>query len=90
MDLSRAFDCVQHDILLTKLHFYGVTGKELRWFEDYLTQTTQVLITAQPWGRLWQKCLRNLYWVRFCLPYYTNSLPGTVFTLQIEVQLEQM
>ena len=36
VDLSKAFDTTSHSTLLTKLPSYGVDGKELTWFEDYL------------------------------------------------------
>jgi hypothetical protein len=35
-DLEKAFDCVDHDILLAKLKFYGIKGKVCTLFESYL------------------------------------------------------
>jgi len=35
-DLEKAFDCINHDILLSKLKFYGISDKDLTLYQSYL------------------------------------------------------
>ena len=41
LDQSKAFDTLNHDILLDKLRFYGITSKEFCFFKSYLNNRTQ-------------------------------------------------
>ena len=36
LDLSKAFDAVSHWYLLSKIPFYGISGNEFTWLENYL------------------------------------------------------
>ena len=41
MDLTKAFDTIDHGILLEKFNYYGIRGTSLGWLKIYLTNRTQ-------------------------------------------------
>ena len=41
LDLSKAFDTLEHNILIEKLKFYGLTQSELTLLESYLHERKQ-------------------------------------------------
>ena len=50
-DLSKAFDTLNHDILLRKLDYYGIRGKTKEWFQSYLKGRQQYVD--------WEGCKSN-------------------------------
>ena len=42
LDLKKAFDCVNNDILIRKLKLYGCSENTLCWFKSYLTNRSQM------------------------------------------------
>ena len=43
-DLQKAFNCVNYEILLVKLEFYGIEGKFKTFIESYLTGRYQKVV----------------------------------------------
>jgi len=44
LELQKAFDTVNHTILLQKLAIYGIRGTVLQWFDRYLTNRKQYTV----------------------------------------------
>ena len=41
MDLSKVYDCILHDLLIAKLHAYGLGIKAIKLLHSYLTNRKQ-------------------------------------------------
>jgi hypothetical protein len=81
LDLSAAFDIVDHPLLLEKLKLYGFTDNSLNWIESYLSgrnqtvyiEGTQSKMLAVPTGVPQGSILGPLLYIIF-----TNELPELV------------
>ena len=73
MDLSKAFDTINHDLLIAKLHAYGIKGTSLKLLKNYLSNryqrtkiegkysTWEELLTGVPQGSVLGPLLFNIY-----------------------------
>jgi hypothetical protein len=56
LDLQKAFDTVDHDLLLQKLAVYGCSGVCLQWFRSYLEDRQQFVTNGSVSSSLQQVC----------------------------------
>ena len=72
-DMSKAFDCLCHDLTITKLHAYGLVISSLSLLQDYLSnrkQRTKVKIIFKFLGEIFYlEYHKALSWVLFCLVF---------------------
>ena len=62
--LSKAFDCLSHELLLVKLHAYGFSSSALRLIYSYLTnrkQRTKINSSYSSWEEPFLAFLKDQY-----------------------------
>lgn len=47
LDISKAFDCIQHAAILTALSEHGIGGQIYGWIQDYLSERTIFMNTME-------------------------------------------
>ena len=87
LDLSKAFDSVQHDILLNKLMELGVSTEVLNWFKSYLSNRSQYVrigAATSTCARLEHGIPQGSVLLPFLFNIYTNSLPSITKSCNLE------
>ena len=104
MDSSKAFDTLDHNILIKKLAHYGINGTPLEWFTSYLTGRSQFveiddvscnvlsLSTGVPQASILGPLLFLIYMndIPYCTKYFNFILYADDTTLSNTIQIPPM
>lgn len=50
LDFSRAFDCINIELMIAKLKYYGFSKNTCQWFKSYLIGRRQIVVTQDEKG----------------------------------------
>jgi hypothetical protein len=84
-DLCKAFDCVDHEILLAKMYHSGITGKSHKLITSYLENRSQrviIISKSKPYYSEWETIKQGVPQGSVLGPLlfiiYINDLPQTI------------
>ena len=78
MDLSKAFDCLPHGLLLAKLEAYGLSGGAVGVLDSYL-KNRQQRIKIGPHISVWEKLIKGVPQGSFLSPLMFNVFINDIF-----------
>ena len=80
MDLSKAYDCIQHDFLIAKLSGYDIESVELLLISDYLSHRKQRTKIGSPYN-FWHGIIRRFPQGSLLGPLLFNTFINDLFLL---------
>ena len=100
LDLSKAFDMLDHPVLIAKLERYGIRGNMLDWFKSYLSgrsleakisNSTNVITYYEKYDVTFStaqvSCLGPLFFIIFCNDIYMLPIMGKLILFADDMTL---
>ena len=81
-DLSKAFDCLSHELIIAKLYAYGLSKESLRFIIDYFSHRKQRTKIGQSYSD-WRDILIGVFQGSIFGPLGFNIYINDIFLCQI-------